>query len=175
MTEPVQESLSFRAAARRVVRRLFAAHWFRLLSRSAVVIFPAAALLAACLWYFDLAQINVWLAVALIPSWLTLTCLWAWIRRPTAESALAYWDQTTDRDEMFMSAYCFESQPTVDTGERLHLNLARKHLPSGSGKPVTGPAGTLSASSLDVAAGVSGADHSVLDAFDSGTAATANR
>ena len=114
-----------------MVRRLFAAHWFRLLSRSAVVIFPAAALLAACLWYFGLAQVNVWLAVALLLCWLTLTGLWAWIRRPTAESALAYWDQSTARDEMFMSAYCFESQPTVDTGERLHLNLARKHLPNG--------------------------------------------
>ncbi len=131
MTEPMQDSLSFRTAARRVVRRLFAAHWFRLLSRSAVVIFPAAALLAACLWHLDLAQVNVWLAVALIPCWLTLTCLWAWIRRPTAESALAYWDDSTARDEMFMSAYCFESQPTVDTGERLHLNVARNYLTNG--------------------------------------------
>jgi hypothetical protein len=128
MTNHERQVPAFQAASRRVVARLFAANWVRLLGRSAVVVFPAAMLLAVCLGYCGFPWINVFWAIALVATWLGLTCLWAWLRRPSAEAALAYWDEGASRDEMFMSAYCFESLPKVDPGEQLHLNRAAECL-----------------------------------------------
>ncbi len=119
---------TFRAVSRRVVARLFVAQWFRLLSRSAAFVYPAAAVAAVCLWYFGDGWINAYWAAGLVLIWPALTGAWAWYCRPSAEAALARWDEDAGRDEMFISAYCFESQGQVDAGERLHLDRAARRL-----------------------------------------------
>jgi len=120
---------TFRDASGRVIRRLCVARWFRLLGRSAVVVFPAAAAAAVALWLSGHDLFHVAWAAALVVAWLALTGLWTWWRRPSAQAALALWDEVAGRREMFLSALCFESRAPDDAGEQLHLARARARLP----------------------------------------------
>ncbi len=126
MTKP--ETLTFPAVSRRVVRRLVVARWFRWLGRTAVGVFPTAAVLVLAAWYFEWPW---WIALgtlALVPLWLATTALGAWLARPSPEAALAYWDEVAGRKEMFVSAYCFASQAGRDAGEEVHLRRAARRL-----------------------------------------------
>lgn len=120
--------LTFHDVSRRVVFRLFVAHWFRLLGRSAVPVYAAAAIVAGCAWHFGVVWMDTFWALGLVLAWLAATCAWAGFRRPSAEAALAYWDEGAGRDEMFISAFCFESRRHPEAGEQLHLDRAARQL-----------------------------------------------
>ncbi|MFP4055438.1 MAG: hypothetical protein ACLF0G_01040 [Candidatus Brocadiia bacterium] len=120
---------TFRDAARRAVRRCVLARWMRALGATSVPLFIAASalVLAARLGGLSAGHCEAW--VALVAAWVAGTAVWAWVGRPAPTAALALWDQASGRHEMFVSAYCFESQPAPDPGETLHLAKARARMP----------------------------------------------
>jgi len=133
------EPLSFHDVSRRVVARLFVVQWFRCLGLSAVAVYIVAAalairtgvVLASGTWVYGVWWPSPAVVAGLIVLWVAAAGLWAWIRRPSPEVAMARWDEGAGRQEMFVSAYCFEGQSYDagdDDGERLHLDRARRRL-----------------------------------------------
>ncbi len=115
---------SFAEAAARVARRLVVVDAGALLSRSAGPVFAGA----AGAWLV-LRRVGVrdpgWLAAALIVGWLAVVALVAWTRRRGSFEALAAWDRTAGRREMFASAWFFERSGAAESGAALHLATAR--------------------------------------------------
>lgn len=127
-TSPIaNEPPPFGEVARRAIRRITIAKWLAGLSRTAIWVYPAAALI---LLFCHLSGFRfVWtIAVVVVALHFLATSVWAWLRRPNPVSALAYWDEAAGRDEMFTSAYCFEQQRAVSLGEQLHVAKARVRL-----------------------------------------------
>jgi hypothetical protein len=124
---------TFHSVARQIVRRLFLRHWLETLGRTAPIVFSIAAVLAVVAWFYGLATWIGWVALPLIPFWILLAAGWSWLHRPSPATALAYWDETAGRQEMFLSAYCFETAPRADSGEQLHLFQAARRLQSDIG------------------------------------------
>ena len=115
---------SFSEAAARVARRLVVVDVGALLGRSAGLVFAAA----AGAWLV-LRRVGVrdpgWWAAALIVAWLAVVGVIAWTRRRGPFEALAAWDRTAGRREMFASAWFFERSGAADSGAVLHLATAR--------------------------------------------------
>ncbi|HSJ03231.1 MAG: hypothetical protein ACAI34_03250 [Verrucomicrobium sp.] len=54
---------------------------------------------------------------------------WAWEKRPSAYSALSFWDQQTSRSDAFANAWWFEQQPELTAGQKMHLDRQKGFLP----------------------------------------------
>jgi hypothetical protein len=119
---------AFQNVSQRVIVRISVADWLRILATSALYVFGAATVLAAALWFIGIHLFNIISAGALVLAYLIATAVWAWLRRPTAATAFAIWDERAGRDEGFVSAYCFEAQDERTVGEQLHLDRAASQL-----------------------------------------------
>jgi hypothetical protein len=119
---------TFRNVSQRVIARLSFAGWLRILAASALYVYGAAIVLSAALWFVGIHRLDIVSAVVLALVHLTVTAIWAWLRRPSAETAFAIWDERAGRDEGFVSAYCFEVQDERTVGEQLHLDRAASQL-----------------------------------------------
>ncbi|MGH7129387.1 MAG: hypothetical protein ACREIV_12520, partial [Planctomycetaceae bacterium] len=122
------ETRPFANAARRVIRRLALVRCVRLLGRTAVWLLPAVLLAAAVIWLSGGRAADVLWSLLVVPAWLMDVAVWAWITRPDPVAALAVWDERAGRDEMFVSAYWFETRPETTPGERLHVRRAMRRL-----------------------------------------------
>ena len=125
---------SFAQAAARAVRRLVLVDACALLERSAAPVFGAAAVLWLMLRRTGV-QDAAWWAVALMGGWLGAVAFVAWSRRLAPFDALAAWDRTAGRREMFASAWFFERSGAATPGAQLHLALARELLAKERGQP----------------------------------------
>jgi len=119
---------SFGAAASRVIQRVTIAKWMKLLSKTALLVYPIAAAVALLLWFFADVAVGWPAAAAIVLLHLAVTAIAAWLTKPSPVSALALWDQRAQRDEMFTSAYCFEQTGADSLGEKLHIAKARARL-----------------------------------------------
>lgn len=124
---------AFRAAARRVRRRLLLTRWLGLLGRTAAPVFITATLLLIVWRLTGGRWSNPLYAGGLILVWLVGAAAWTWVRRPSDVEALAVWDARADRGEAFLSALCFEDQLELHAGEQLHLSRERRKLDEGLG------------------------------------------
>ncbi|MDP6118189.1 MAG: hypothetical protein QGG53_40505 [Planctomycetota bacterium] len=124
-----QTNMPFQRASDRVRTRWTFAHWLQLLGRTAPIIFviSAATLIALRLQGYHWNDHAV--AVALVVLWSAALGLCAHLRRPSRIHALAWWDAETERNDMFVSAYCFETDGANDDGEQLHVENAKAALP----------------------------------------------
>ena len=118
---------SFAEAASRASRRLVLVDCCALLARSAAPVFVAAAILWTVLRRVGVHD-QTWWAAAFIFAWLGTVALTAWSRRLAPFDALAAWDRTAGRREMFASAWFFERSAAASPGATLHLALARAAL-----------------------------------------------
>jgi len=123
MTER-QDRLAFTEASDRVRMRLTLIRWLDALGRSAFPFFLAAISGLAWLRLAGGRWSNIGVALLLVSAWAGAAFLWAVVRRPTRVQSLAAWDDRANRNEMFVSAYCFEVKPERSAGERLHLEHA---------------------------------------------------
>lgn len=64
-------------------------------------------------------------ALLVIGVWILGCAVCAWFQKPSPVQAIALGDEKAERKEMFLSAYCFESLPSIDAGQQLHLQRAR--------------------------------------------------
>ena len=119
---------TFRSTARRVLHRWLLARWLNRLARTAVPVFVTVAAAVVMLRLAGLPWGGPVAAGGVIALWLTLTLGRVWLSRPGSVAVFAHWDRLADRDEMFVSAYCFESRGDLSPGQRLHLNRASAHL-----------------------------------------------
>ena len=120
------ERPNFANAASRVVRRLAFSAWCRALARTAVPVFATAVIGLLVLRRIG-AHDKIGWALALVPVWLAITALVAWLRRPDSFAALAAWDRAAGAREMFASAWFFENAGTHTEGTALHLSRAGEH------------------------------------------------
>lgn len=118
---------SFAEAAARATRRLVLVDCGALLARTAVPVFGGAAVLWTLLRRVGVRD-ETWWAVALLGAWLAGAGLLAWSRRLAPFDALAAWDRTAGRREMFASAWFFERSGATTPGATLHLALAHASL-----------------------------------------------
>jgi hypothetical protein len=123
-----KDKYTFQNVSQRVVVRISAAEWLRILAASALYVFGAATALAAALWFIGIHPFGIVSAGVLVLVYSIVTAVWAWLRRPSAATAFAIWDERTVRDEGFVSAYCFETQDERTVGEQLHLDRAASQL-----------------------------------------------
>ncbi len=114
---------------------MFLARWLGLLGRTAVPLFAAGAAVFAGLRVYgarvsaahpDLAE--TLLGAGAIVLWAALAAFVASRRRPGGTAALALWDELAGRDEMFVSAGCFEDSGATTPFERLHVDRSRAAL-----------------------------------------------
>ncbi|MHC5054969.1 MAG: hypothetical protein ACYTKD_09670 [Planctomycetota bacterium] len=135
---------SFRKAAGIVRRRVLLARWLGLLGRTAVPLFATGLAVFAGLRVYgvrvsaaepDLAETVIGAGAVLV--WAVAAAFIASRRRPGGTGALAFWDERAGRNEMFVSAACFERSDamvatTATTAmtpfERLHVARARAAL-----------------------------------------------
>jgi hypothetical protein len=122
--------LPFETIARKAVLRLIVAQWIAWLGRTAAIVFLAATVTAVAAWLCKIDFPRAATALGLLAAWVAVAGLLAWLRRPTPTAAMARWDAQTGRQEMFTSAFYFESLPplALEDGERLHLLRARRVL-----------------------------------------------
>jgi hypothetical protein len=119
---------SFSTAARQVVEQWIVARWATLLNRTCLATFGVL-LVGAVGWAVWTGQRpDIWFILGCPLAWIAMTALWAWYVRPTPERALAIWDESASRREMFVSAYCFERAVSRTAGEALHLGRAGRVL-----------------------------------------------
>jgi hypothetical protein len=124
----IESTGTFEGAGRAASRRLALAGWLELLGRSGPIVFLCAAAVVAVLRLRSSGVCGAAEAALFVLLWGGTTALWAWLRRPDSEGALAFWDRRADRREMFLSAYCFERERTPTVGQRLHLSRAYPRL-----------------------------------------------
>ena len=113
------------------------ARWMEFLARTAVPVFAIGAAVFAGLRVYgvrvsastpDLAETLIGAGAVLV--WAAAAALMASRRRPGGTGALAFWDEVARRNEMFVSAGCFEHSTSPTPFERLHINRARAALES---------------------------------------------
>ncbi|MDX1564014.1 MAG: hypothetical protein R3236_01355, partial [Phycisphaeraceae bacterium] len=131
MTPPAPPKRFFEETARRVARRLLLHRLTDRLTRTAPWLTAAA--IAVALGAILLGERPTLWILALGTGWLVAVAGWSWWQRPDAQKALAVWDQTSNRREMFVSAYCFEKEPHTDAGRQLHIHRAQNHLDRATG------------------------------------------
>ncbi len=119
-----EPTATFERAGRTTARRVALAGWLDLLGRTGPVVFPCAAAAVVALRLRSAGVCGAAEGALLVLLWGGATALWAWLRRPDSEGALAFWDRRAGRKEMFLSAYCFERERTPTLGQRLHLSRA---------------------------------------------------
>jgi hypothetical protein len=119
---------TFQSVSQLVIVRISVAAWLRILAKSALYVFGAATVLAAALWFVGIHLFNLVSAGALALVYLIVMAVRAWLRRPSAATAFAIWDERAGRAEGFVSAYCFETQDERTVGEQLHLDRAASQL-----------------------------------------------
>ena len=128
--------MTFQSIARQAVRRLFVSQWIGWLGRTAAPVCLAAAAAALGAWLCKVEYPRAGAAAGLVATWIAATGCAAWLRRPTPMAAMARWDAQAGRQEMFISAFCFEALPAdaLAVGERLHLLRARRALPEAAAR-----------------------------------------
>lgn len=119
---------TFRSTARRVLHRWLLARWLSRLARTSVPVFVTVAATVVLLRLTGLPWGGPVAAGGVIALWLTLTLGRVWLTRPGPVAVFAHWDRLANRDEMFVSAYCFESRDDLSPGQQLHVNRASAHL-----------------------------------------------
>ena len=124
---PSPASQPFARAASRATGRLALVDGCALLGRTAAPVFAGAAVLWAVLRRVGVRD-ETWWAIALMVAWLAAVALIAWSRRLAPFDALAAWDRTAGRREMFASAWFFERSAATTPGAALHLALAHASL-----------------------------------------------
>ncbi|GAG05523.1 unnamed protein product, partial [marine sediment metagenome] len=123
-----EPAATFERAGRTVVRRVALAGWLDLLGRTGPVVFPCAAAAVVALRLGSSGVCGAAQGALLVLLWGGAAALWAWLRRPDTEGALAFWDRRAGRQEMFLSAYCFERRQSPTVGQSLHLSRAYPRL-----------------------------------------------
>ncbi|MFV1993979.1 MAG: hypothetical protein ACC661_00985 [Verrucomicrobiales bacterium] len=118
----------FDGAARRVVARLVAIRWLRVLYGSAAPVWIALLALLAALRVGGWAGSEWGLLVVGALLWVAACALVARARRPGKFAALALWDGRAGRREEFASACFFEGKATMSLGERTHWERHRAGL-----------------------------------------------
>lgn len=111
-------------SGRAVERRLALAAWCEAASRTCVPTFVALSALGGVVAWWRGALPELLFALVSAALWFVALGVWAWWRRPRCAQALAVWDRQAERQEMFLSAYCFEQLPERTPGQEAHLRRA---------------------------------------------------
>lgn len=122
------DTLRFAAVAPRVLRRVTLRRWLGLLGKTSGM--AAGGILVALIacWFLHGSLIG-WLSLALAGAWLIGMAIAAHVMRPDAYSALALWDQATNRREAFANAWWFEQLVEATDAQRSHIDAQRELLP----------------------------------------------
>jgi hypothetical protein len=68
-------------------------------------------------------------AIGMLLLWVIGTAIYTWVRKPDSFSALALWDQATQRNEAFAIAWWFEQQTQVSQSAINHVNEQQSLIP----------------------------------------------
>ena len=119
-------SLAF--AADRAVKRLTLARFARALASGSP--WCAGAVVIGGVLAYTLAGGLAAIAtgISACAMWLSIAGLYAWLGRPDARQALAAWDANTRRNELMLSAFCFEHETERNPVMDIHIRRAHAAL-----------------------------------------------
>ncbi len=118
----------FAQAARRAVRRCMLVQGLERAARSGLPLFAGLTLLSAAVRFAGIRWPEASDAFGVVVLWAGALAVWTYVRRPTAPRALALWDHCAGRQEMFLSAWVFETLGDGEAGETLHCDRAAGQL-----------------------------------------------
>lgn len=73
---------------------------------------------------------EIWVAVAVLATWLAAGGIVALIRRPSRLRSLAIWDEKAGTRDLFSSAFAFTGGAELAAGQKLHVDRALERLPA---------------------------------------------
>lgn len=124
--------LRFTAVAPRVLRRVIFRRTLAMLSQTSGIAAIGIVVSLIATWLVHGSLIG-WLPLALLATWLVAVAVAAHLQRPDEYSALALWDQASERREAFANAWWFEQQATLSDSQQAHITAQCEILPEALG------------------------------------------
>lgn len=119
---------SFHQVAETVARRWTTIHWLRAMRGTILWLAFGLLILVLGMRLAGIRWSDGWAVFAVVIAWVIGTRIWAARRRPNGFAALAAWDESAGRGEMFASAEFFEEHERDHPGEIHHREMSRRKL-----------------------------------------------